>query len=141
MRMTGAESCCFSLEKNDRCGNARIVRDGDVPLGSAGFVRERERVSCQLEAWSTARASSNLDLVPTDTRCAIERFGEGFFHRKASGESSGDVASGQIGAFTFAANSCEKAVAVALQRASHAFDRADIDAYAHHAHELSRLTD
>src|SRR6185295_5279058 len=73
------------------------------------------------------RLAPHLDLVPADAACAVERLGKRFFDREATRERGGDVATGEVFALRFAADAREEAIAVALERAPHAVDRADVD--------------
>lgn len=94
--------------------------------------RERERSTLELEARTSGRRTTDLDLVPPDARCAVERLGEGLLRGEAAGERRGDVAPGEVGTLTLAADAGKEAVAVALERAAHTIDAADVDADSHH---------
>ncbi len=108
------------------------MRDRDVPADGAVLGRERERTALELKSWTSGRAATDLDLVPPDTRRAVERLGEGLLRSEATGERGGDVTPFEVGALAVAADAGKEAVAVALKRTAHAVDAADVDADSHH---------
>lgn len=112
------------------------MAQADGPFGQAEVARDGVRRAMQNQLRAAAGVTPNFNILPTHLpNSASQRFGDGFFRRKARGQSGG--LRGGVSPFLRGEASAQEALAMLLHGPGDASDFDEINTGAKHKDQVS----